>query len=65
MRILNEANVMLFTSEDLISVISPGVLLLQCSIIYVVIKKSEILHFNIKVVFTHRKDYCTDSDHKK
>lgn len=44
MRILNDANVMLFTSDDLISVISPGVLLLQCSIIYVVIKKSETLY---------------------
>jgi len=41
--VFNETNVILYTSKDLISVISPGVLLLQCpcSIMYVVIKKSE------------------------
>lgn len=43
MRVLKEANVILFTSDDRISVISPGVLSQQCSIIYVVITKSEII----------------------
>jgi len=46
---LNEANVTLFTSEDLMSVISPGVLFLQCSIIYVVIKKSKIKNSHIRI----------------